>query len=69
MSTTVGDDFPVQQARVRAIMQEYRSLPDGAGMLAALLMEQALQRADRAILSGDLVEILRSYNELVGFEL
>lgn len=34
----------------------------------ALMIEQALQRADQAAMSGDAVAILRSYHELQGLE-
>lgn len=62
--TTVGADFPNQQARVRKLIEDYRSLSDNAGAFGALMMEQALQRADAAMASGDVVEILRAYQEM-----
>ena len=67
MSTTVGEDFPKQQARVRALRESYLEIgPSGA--FGAAMMEQALKRADEAAMSGDVVAILRSYKELSEFE-
>lgn len=60
---TVGDDFPRQQARVREILGLYRQIGP-AGAFGAAMIEQTLRRADAAIASGDIVAILRSYEEL-----
>jgi hypothetical protein len=67
MSDTVGDDFPRQQARVRELVGAYRAIGP-AGSFGAVMLEQTLQRADRAMASGDLVAILQSYEELRGCE-
>lgn len=64
---TVGDDMPRQQARCRELLRVYRGLGP-AGSFGALMIEQALQRADRAVIGGDIVEILRSYQELKDLE-
>lgn len=61
--TSVGDDFPNQQARARELLDIYRTIPTGG--FGALMIEEALQRADQALASGDIVAIVRSYNELV----
>jgi hypothetical protein len=67
MSETVGDDFPKQQARVRQLLGLYKGIGP-AGSFGALMIEQTLQRADQAAMSGDLVAILRSYEELKACE-
>ena len=64
--STLGVALPQEQARVRELITVYRALPDGVGMIGALLMEQALQRADQAVMSGDVIEMLRSHEELKG---
>lgn len=65
---TLADALPAEQARVRELLKEYRSpLLGGAGELAARMMEAALQTAERAATSGDVVAMLRSYEELRGF--
>lgn len=65
--TSVGADFPVQQARVRKLMVEYREIGP-AGAFALAMMEQALAAADAAMASGDIVAILGAYTDLVAFE-
>lgn len=67
MSNTVGDDFPKQQARVRIIQQHAREIGP-AGMFLVVMCEQALRRAEEAAISGDIVRILQSYNELKEFQ-
>ena len=64
---SLGEEFPKELSRVRQLVAEYRSLPDGAGYLGASIMELALKRADQASASGDVVEMIRSYEELKGF--
>ena len=61
--TTVGEDFPRQQARVRELLIEYKKI-GVAGAFGAAMIEQALQRADSAAISGDVVAIVASYQEL-----
>ena len=59
---TVGEEFPKEQARVRELLGIYKSIP--TGQFGALMIEQVLQRAEKAAISGDLIEILKSYKEL-----
>lgn len=63
---SVGEAFPQEQARCRELLALYRTIPTGA--FAALMIEQALQRADKAAISGDVLEILKSYEELKSFK-
>lgn len=65
--TTLGDALPKEQARVRALVNEYRALEGGAGLPAALMMEQSLARAERAAMSGDVVQMLGAFQELQGW--
>lgn len=63
--SSVGLEFPKEQARVRELLGVYKSIgPNGA--FGALMIEQVLQRADAAAISGDVIAILRSYEELKG---
>lgn len=65
--SSVGEDFPKEQARVRELLNEYKSIgPPGA--FGAIMIEQALSRAERAAISGDIVAIIRAYEELKGCE-
>jgi hypothetical protein len=61
---TLGEALPREQARVRELIGVYRELPGGVGTFGALMMEDALRRADQAVMSGDVVQMLRSYEEL-----
>ena len=63
--STLGDEFPKEQARVRELLAQYRAIGP-SGMFGAAMIEQAMQRADQAAISGDVVAILRSYEELKG---
>ena len=58
-----------EQARVRELIVMYRDPAlNGAGNLAAAMMEQSLAAADRAIVSGDVVSMIRCYEDLKGYE-
>lgn len=61
--TTVGEDFPNQQARARELLAAYKEI-GAAGRFGAAVIERALKRADEAAISGDVVAILAAYNEL-----
>lgn len=65
--SSVGMEFPKEQARVRELLTQYKAIGP-AGMFGAAMIEQALQRADQAAISGDVVAILRSFEELKGWE-
>ncbi|HBJ75258.1 MAG TPA: hypothetical protein DDY86_07085 [Syntrophaceae bacterium] len=58
--TTIGEDFPREQRRVRELLAVYQSIgPNGA--FGAAMIEQTLSRAEAAAISGDMVAIVRSY--------
>ena len=65
--TTLGEELPKEQARVREILGHYKEIGP-AGRFGALMIEQILQKADRAIISGDLVEMTAAYNRLKAIE-
>lgn len=61
--SSLGEDFPNEQARVRELLGLYKSLgPNGA--FGALMIEQVLQRADQAAISGDVIAMIQSYQEM-----
>lgn len=67
MTQSLGELFPVEQARARQLLVTYREIgPPGA--FGALMIEQALARADQAAAAGDVVEMVRSYQELKGLK-
>jgi hypothetical protein len=63
---SLAEAFPLEQARVRKVLREYQSLPNGDGRMGAYLIEEVLRRADHAAVSGDVIAMLRSYEELKG---
>lgn len=59
--TTLGDDLPKQMARVRdEIVPIYVEIgPSGA--FALMMMRDMLDRADKAMIEGDIVAIVQLY--------
>lgn len=65
---TLGTALPDEMRRVRdVVLPEYDKIPTGA--FAATLMRQALDSATKALAEGDVVEMLRSYEDLKGYKL
>ncbi|MFA6165405.1 MAG: hypothetical protein WC700_02230 [Gemmatimonadaceae bacterium] len=62
---SVGEAFPREQERVRELLIEYDKLGP-VGAFGALMLRDTLARADAAMASGDVIAILRSYEELRG---
>lgn len=67
MSDSLATAFPKEQARCRELLQAYRDLGP-VGVFGALHIEQTLKRADEAAASGDVVEMLRVYEEMLTCE-
>jgi len=65
---SLGEELPKEQARVRELIRQYRDpIMNGAGEIAARMMEASLQNADRAVMSGDVVSMIQAYEDLKGF--
>lgn len=65
--TSLGEAFPIEQARVRELLVEYRRLGP-TGVFGATMIDAALRRADAAVMSGDVVAMIRSFEELKACE-
>lgn len=66
--TSVGEQLPLEMARVRdELLPIYDSIPMGA--IAASSIRAWLDEAANALAAGDLVRIVRAYENLKGFEL
>jgi hypothetical protein len=63
--SSLGEEFPKEQARVRRLLRAYQAI-GAAGTLGSILIEETLRRADQAAIQGDVVAMLRSYEELKG---
>ncbi len=62
---TLADALPKEMARVREVLGHYKEIGP-AGMFGAAMIEQDLRVADRAVMSGDVVAMLRSLKTLQG---
>lgn len=67
MIESLGTMLPKEMARVRdELLPLYDAIP--AGCFAATLMRADLDRAARAMIEGDTVEMLRVYESLKGYK-
>jgi hypothetical protein len=62
---TLADALPKEMARVREVLGHYREIGP-PGMFGAAMIEQDLRAADTAVMSGDVVAMLRSLKTLQG---
>lgn len=60
---TLGDALPKEIARVRTVLGYYKEVGP-AGAFGAMMIERSLQRADKAVMGGDVVEMIAAYNDL-----
>lgn len=60
---TLASALPKEMARVREVLGHFREIGP-AGMIGAAMIEQDLRNADRAVMSGDIVAMLRSLKAL-----
>jgi len=51
-----------EQNRVRELLKEYEAIPQGA--FGAVMLRQVIAKADKAVASGDVIEMLAVLNEL-----
>jgi len=69
MTDTLGDALPREMARVRDVVMPAYVEIGPAGIFALTMMRQALDGAARAMAEGDVVAMIRWYEELKGFHL
>jgi hypothetical protein len=60
---SVGQDFPIEQARCRELLEVYRNLGP-VGAFGAAMIEQVLRKADEAASSGDVVQMIIAYQAM-----
>ena len=65
--TTLAEALPIEQARVRVVLGHYKELGP-VGAIGAMFIEQDLQKADKAVMSGDIVQMLEALNTLKGIK-
>ena len=62
------DGLLEEMNRVREIIAEYESLPNGAGGFAAAIMKADIKRTEKSISDNDVVAMLREYSQLKTWE-
>jgi len=60
----LAEALPKEQERVRELLPIYDAIPTGG--FAATMMRQSLSKSEKAVASGDTVEMIRAYEELKG---
>jgi hypothetical protein len=63
VSESLAEALPREQARVREILGHYKEIGP-AGMFGAAFIEADLREADQAVMSGDIVRMIRAYEKL-----
>lgn len=69
--SSLGEDFPKERARCRELLATYKwlsGMPQVNTKFAEAMIEDVLRRADRAVMSGDVIEMIRVYEEMRGCE-
>lgn len=64
---TLAAALPKECARVREVLGHYKAIGP-AGMFGAAFIEQDLREADQAMISGDVVAMIRAYQKLKEIE-
>lgn len=66
--SSLGEELPKEMARVRdELMPQYQSIGPAGGFVL-MLMRKALDDAAKAMIEGDLTEMIRVYKELKDFK-
>ena len=64
--STLADALPKEIERVQELIPIYMSVP--MGFIAAGMMKESIRKAHAAMMAGDVVEMLRVYEDLKGYE-
>lgn len=65
--TTIAEDLPKEQQRCRCILENAVRIGNAGSFLAAILRE-SLRKAEVAAASGDVVEMIRCYEDLKSYK-
>lgn len=60
---SLASAYPAEQQRLRDLLAWYRAQGE-AGMFGAMNLENLLRKADRAAVSGDVIEMLEVFVEM-----
>ena len=61
---TLSEEFPKQQSRLRELIAVYEHLGP-PGVVGKMMLEDVLQRADKAASEQDIVAMVRLYKEMM----
>ncbi len=61
--SSLGEEYPKEQSRCRELLSVYKEIGP-AGAFGHMMISQVLQRADAAVISGDLVAMIRCFEEM-----
>lgn len=50
--------------RVRELITQYEALPNGVGMFGVTTMKSSIKMAEKSISNGDIIEMLKQYENL-----
>lgn len=67
MAESLAEAFPKEQARIREVLGEFKAI-GSPGTFGAAMIEATLRKADEAAASGDVVEMIRVFEEMKGIE-
>ena len=60
---SLGIELPKETARVREILGHYKEI-GLSGVFGAVMIEQSLKAADKAMIAGDVAMMIAAYNDL-----
>lgn len=64
-SNTLADALPKEIERVQELIPMYEGVP--MGFIAAGMMRESIRQAHAAMMSGDVIAMLRVYEDLKGY--
>jgi len=67
MTESLGEMLPKEQARVRALLVDYKEI-GAPGLIAATMMQLSLQNAENAVVSGDVARMIVAYRDLKEYQ-
>jgi len=67
MEDSLAEAFPKAQKRVRKLIKQYKEIGP-PGRFAIMMMERSLDDAEKAAASGNVIDMIRAYNDLRGYK-
>ena len=62
MTSSLAEQYPIEQARCRELLDVYKTIPTGA--FGAAMIEDVLKAADVAAASGDLARMIAAFQRM-----